>query len=241
MDEARPGTVSPQASRAQDARRRALEDLRRLDPDATIPSPWISEDEVGERLLHVRARDPERVLGHLFALFRARVEAAVREVLEREVYVLDVAETTLRVFARLHRGGAGRAKGRDGEAEKLSFHDRLRSLAAQAVREGLYPDPADPPSPIPPGSFDPAVVRATHAAFNRLAREERLALRLAHLEGRTHVEVASALGTEIGSARESLRRARRNFVAGFRRSFAAGRRRERGPADPSERETDESD
>ncbi|HET6204959.1 MAG TPA: sigma factor-like helix-turn-helix DNA-binding protein [Planctomycetota bacterium] len=202
-----------------DPREAVLEDLRKLDPGAALPGPWVPAEEIGARLLSVGRKDPERVLRHLVTLFRPAVEEAVREELEREAFVLDVAEVALRVFARLHRCGA---------AEAGAFRARLRSAAREAIREDLFPDPLEPPLLGENGPHGARLVRAAQAAFNRLPRAERVALRGTALEGRSAGEVARALGVGEADARETLRRARKRFADELRRLLADAERRVRG-------------
>ncbi len=206
----------PETSRPGSPGDAALADLRRLDPDGTVPGPWLSDEEIGERLLPLLEKDPEGVLRHLVRLLRPAVEAAVRDVLDREAFVLDVAEVSLRVFVRLRAGQRGRGG---------SLRARLRSIAREAAREGLYPDPLEAPLLPPEGPGDPRVVRAARAAFNRLARPERIALRAASVDGRSIGEVARRLGVVEPEARAILRRARRRFVEERRRLLADAARR----------------
>ncbi len=206
----------PETSRPGGPGDAALADLRRLDPGGTVPGPWLSDEEIGERLLPLLEKDPEGVLRHLVRLLRPAVEAAVRDVLDREAFVLDVAEVSLRVFVRLRAGQPGRGG---------SLRARLRSVAREAAREGLYPDPLEVPLLPPEGPGDPRVVRAARAAFNRLARRERIALRSASVEGHSIGEVARRLGIVEADARAILRRARRRFVEERRRLLADAARR----------------
>ncbi|MGH7151506.1 MAG: sigma factor-like helix-turn-helix DNA-binding protein [Planctomycetota bacterium] len=217
----------PETSRPEGSGEAALADLKRLDPGGTVPGPWLSDEEIGERLLPLLEKDPEGVLRHLVRLLRPAVEAAVRDVLDREEFVLDVAEVSLRVFVRLRAGERGRGE---------SLRARLRSVASEAVREYLYPDPLETPLLPPDGPGDPKVTRAALAAFNRLARSERIALRAASLDGRPIGEIADRLGVVESEARAILRRARRRFVEERRRLLADAARRARSAPADSERE-----
>lgn len=219
MDEAL--ARQPDASRPACPGEAALADLRRLDPGGTVPGPWLSDEEIGERLLPLLEEDPEGILRHLVRLLRPAVEAAARDVLDREAFVLDVAEVSLRVFMRLRAGHRGRGG---------SLRARLRSLAREAAHEGLYPDPLEAPLLPPEAPDDPRVVRSAQAAFNRLPRSERIALRAACLDGRPIGEIAGRLGVLEAEARATLRRARRRFVEERRRLLAdAARRARRAP------------
>lgn len=81
--------------------------------------------------------------------------------------------------------------------------------ALRSVRDDLPLDPAHAAADGPEAALERTErLRATLAAVQDLPERQRAALLLRELEGRSHEEIASALGVTTGAARQSLVRAR---------------------------------
>ena len=86
--------------------------------------------------------------------------------------------------------------------------DRLRSRQRRVrLAEALQNEAAEPSAAAPgPNGPDADEIAATNAALNSLPPDQREAIELAFFGGKTHVEIAAALNTPLGTIKARIRR-----------------------------------
>jgi RNA polymerase sigma-70 factor (ECF subfamily) len=92
---------------------------------------------------------------------------------------------------------------RNRAIDRLRSRGRRRSFGERwQLQEETIVAPVEPSEAALPGWH---VHTAVHQALEELPEDQRLAVRMAYFEGRTHSEVATALGIPLGTVKTRLR------------------------------------
>ncbi|MCW3039802.1 MAG: polymerase, sigma-24 subunit, subfamily, partial [Solirubrobacterales bacterium] len=156
--------------------------------------------------------------GPAFTVLVDRYRSALMAYCTRLVGAQRAEDAVQQTFVNAHRALTERLDEGDVELRpwlyRIAHNASLNLLRGEAAGYSLD-DPDGPPTALasPPDDVEIAVERRarldrTLAAISALPAAQRDALVLREFEGRSHVEIAGALGVSAGAARQHLMRAR---------------------------------
>ncbi len=190
-------------------------------PDGAASSTGRANTELGQRL----AAGDDGVIVELYRAYAARILGLALHVLaDRQLAEEVVQETILRVWRRAETFDPTR------DLEPWLFriarnaaYDAARARACRPRPQWGDPDPTLGSMAEPGDGHDPADAVETlalrwevRAAIDDLPEIEREVVRLQHLRGMSHREVAAALGISVGTVKSRSHRAHGRLATALR-------------------------
>ena len=176
------------------------------------PAPVVAED----RALAIALRDGEEdTVRALYDRYAGLVFTVALRVLGDRQRAEDVTQHT---FLQAWRNADSFEPGRD-------FAPWLATIARRAAIDVLRAERRRPATPLdkadvgdssivalPPSAEQIETVWSVRAAIESLAPDEREVVRLQHLEGYTHTQIAERLGVAVGTVKSRSHRAHRRLA-----------------------------
>ncbi len=174
-----------------------------------------------QRLLDILQDGEPAAFARLLEPYRAELERAVRRMLRDRCAAEEVMQEALLKAFRSLRGGT-----RPGNL-RAWLHTVVRNCAVNALRTERVQLPLDEHECCEPSATTAAVVEQQEwmdwlmGAIVALPPRQRDALVAQAFEGRSHLEIATSLGTSVPAVKTLLHRARRTLTAAQPSALAA--------------------
>lgn len=185
--------------------------LALIDPADTMPvRSTASDDAASTDALMVRLRDRDVIaLEQLYdRLAPLALGLACRVVRDRALAEDIVQETFLTLWRQPERYDPARGSAR-GWVLSIVHHrsiDRVRRMTVRGPAGELSPNIIDERAPDPADAAFAAIrSEQLRAALDTLPREQRMAIVLSYVHGRTHAEIADLMGCPLGTVKGRIR------------------------------------